>query len=88
MKERILTGWTLARVLYTAVGLFLIVNSIGDRQWFGIVFGIYFASMGIFAFGCAAGNCYTARRGSECASTSDSAIQNVQYEEVKTGKDA
>lgn len=59
MKERILTGWTIQRGLYVVIGGFMIVQSIMDRQWFAIVFGAYFAAMGIFAFGCAGGNCST-----------------------------
>lgn len=87
MKERMLTGWTLSRVLYTAGGLLIIINSLVDRQWFGIVFGVYFASMGIFAFGCAAGNCYTGRTRTQQQSVSGNALPEVQFEEVKTKKD-
>ncbi len=58
MKQRILTGWTFQRGLYAAMGILIIVQSLTENQWIGVPFGIYFASMGIFAFGCAAGNCY------------------------------
>ncbi|MGV8878118.1 MAG: hypothetical protein ACOH2A_03710 [Sphingobacteriaceae bacterium] len=57
MKNRILTGWTFRRVLYVAIGLFVVIQSVMQQQWLGIFLGSYFASMGIFAFGCAAGNC-------------------------------
>ncbi|MFN3940472.1 MAG: hypothetical protein ACK4IY_07775 [Chitinophagales bacterium] len=57
MKNRILTGWTFARVLYLILGSIVIVQSILDSQWFGVAFGGYFAAMGLFAFGCASGNC-------------------------------
>lgn len=57
MKERILTGWTIARWLYLGIGILMIVQSVISRQWFGIAIGSYFAAMGLFAFGCAAGNC-------------------------------
>lgn len=87
MKERILTGWTLTRVLYTAGGLFLMINSLADRQWFGILFGAYFASMGIFAFGCAGGNCYTGRTEPQDRSISGKSLQDIQFEEVKTKQD-
>ena len=63
MKERILTGWTFARVLYLVIGTFLIIQSAMDKQWIGVLVGSYFASMGVFAFGCASGNCY----GGNCA---------------------
>lgn len=58
MKQRILRGWNIQRVLYVVLGVMVIIQSIGQHQWPGIVFGGYFASMGIFAFGCAGGNCY------------------------------
>ncbi|MEY3194970.1 MAG: hypothetical protein RIQ78_1067 [Bacteroidota bacterium] len=63
MKERILTGWTFQRAVYVLMGSFLIYQSALTQEWVGIVFGGYFAAMGVFAFGCAAGNCY----GGKCA---------------------
>ena len=55
MKERILYGWTFRRVVYVLIGAYIIVQSIKDDQWIGISIGGYFAAMGLFAFGCAAG---------------------------------
>jgi hypothetical protein len=81
MKERILTGWNLSRVLYLTLGVFVIVGSIVNQQWFGLLFGGYFVSMGLFALGCAAGNC-----GAVPASKS-AALQEreeVLYEEVES----
>jgi hypothetical protein len=66
MKERILTGWTVKRVLYLGIGVFLLVQSVMDGQGFGILFGGYFAAMGLFAFGCASGNC----AGNDCSAKS------------------
>jgi len=57
MKERILTGWTFVRALYLAIGIIIIIRSAMQQQWFGVLFGGYFAAMGLFSFGCAAGNC-------------------------------
>ena len=57
MKERLLTNWTFIRVFYLVAGIFVIIQSFISRQWFGIAFGGYFAAMGLFAFGCASGNC-------------------------------
>ena len=58
MRERIFTNWSFTRVLYIAIGAAFIFQAAMDRQWFGIAFGGYFAAMGIFSFGCAAGKCY------------------------------
>ena len=86
MKERILNNWTFMRALYLIIGTAIIVQSIMSQEWFGVAFGGYFASMGLFAFGCAAGNCY----GGNCSIEQEqeqkltSAIQDVEFEEVKT----
>ena len=58
MKQRILTGWTFTRVLYLALGSMVVAESVAGQQWVGAAFGAYFAAMGLFAFGCAGGNCY------------------------------
>jgi len=58
MKKRILTGWTFARILYLVIGTLLIIQSAMNKEWIGVFIGSYFASMGLFAFGCARGNCY------------------------------
>jgi hypothetical protein len=84
MKERILTNWTFARALYLVMGIAVVVQSIMSQQWFGVAFGGYFASMGLFAFGCAAGNCYGGNCSTELEQKSNTAIQDVEFEEVKT----
>ncbi len=57
MRTRILQHWTFRRGLFIAMGVFVIVQSILNEQWLGLAFGGYFAAMGLFAFGCASGNC-------------------------------
>lgn len=84
MKERILTGWTLTRVLYLVMGTYIVVQSVLEQQWIGILLGGYFASMGLFAFGCAAGNCGVGY--SEKQKNKDTTnFEEVVFEEV-TGK--
>jgi len=83
MKERILKNWTVMRILYVVMGGIVVAQSIATHEWAGIVFGGYFAAMGIFSFGCAAGNCaHTPRR---TPHTSTMAVQepDITYEEVK-----
>ncbi len=84
MKERILTNWTFTRALYLLIGIAVIVQSVMNQQWFGVAFGGYFASMGLFAFGCAAGNCYSGNCATEPQQKSNTTIQEVEFEEVKT----
>ena len=84
MKERILNNWTFMRALYLIIGTAIIVQSIMSQEWFGVAFGGYFASMGLFAFGCAAGNCFGGNCSIEQEQKLTSAIQDVEFEEVKT----
>lgn len=58
MKQRILYNWNFQRILFLAFGVLMISQAIYERSWIGLLPGIYFAAMGLFAFGCAAGNCY------------------------------
>lgn len=57
MRDRVFKNWTFTRVVFLAIGLWIITQSVLSDEWVGVAFGGYFASMGIFAFGCAAGNC-------------------------------
>ncbi len=84
MKQRILTGWTLTRLLYLVIGVFVVINSIQAEQWFGIAFGAYFASMGIFAFGCAGGNCFGGSCATEMPTKTNSPVEEIEFEEIKT----
>ncbi len=77
MKDRILTSWTFRRGLYLLMGITVIIQSVINQQWFGVAFGGYFAAMGLFAFGCASGNCALEPK-------QKPAIQDVDFEEVKT----
>jgi len=48
------------------------------QEWIGTFIGIYFASMGLFAFGCAAGQCHI-----PTPSIKDNNSDNIQYTEIK-----
>jgi hypothetical protein len=82
LKQRILTNWTLTRVLFVAMGTVVAVSAAYDLQWFGVLFGAYFASMGLFSFGCASGACF----GGSCNTEPivKNQMQDVDFEEVKT----
>jgi len=84
MKDRILTNWSFTRVLYLIMGIVVIVQSVMSHQWFGVAFGGYFASMGLFAFGCASGNCFNGNCTTEVTNKSNTTIQDVDFEEVKS----
>ncbi|MBL0913392.1 MAG: hypothetical protein IBJ09_13570 [Bacteroidia bacterium] len=57
MIQRIRSGWNSVRILYLLAGLAITVQAIWTAEWFGLLPGLYFMSMGLFAFGCASGNC-------------------------------
>lgn len=82
MKRRILTGWTFSRALYAMIGAFIIIQSIIQHEWMGTLLGGYLASMGIFSFGCAAGNCFSGSCYSEPKPNSTSK-EKIRYEEIK-----
>ena len=78
MINRILTGWTIPRAFYLVIGSVIFIHSIVQVEWLGIAFGGYFASMGLFGFGCAAGNCYPVSR-----KTNEPGTANLDFEEIK-----
>lgn len=82
LKQRILTGWTFTRALYVLLGTFIIVQSGIHHDWIGVIFGTYFASMGVFSFGCAAGGCFTGNCAPQTTTESSKAI-DTEFEEVK-----
>lgn len=83
MIDRILTSWTLTRFLYLGLGIAIVINSAMNQQWIGILFGAYFAAMGLFAFGCAAGNCFVGNKYAAAAENNSADIQDVVFEEIK-----
>lgn len=84
MKERILYNWTFSRAIYLVLGLAIMIHGFTYQEWFGVAFGAYFASMGLFAFGCASGNCFTGNCATEPPSANDVKIEDVKFEEIKS----
>jgi hypothetical protein len=83
MKQRILAGWNYIRVIYVLLGSFIIIQSVADGQWLGILFGGYFAAMGLFAFGCAAGNCFGNGCNYQPETSNKPGSTETEFEEVK-----
>lgn len=81
MKKLLLTNWSFRRGLFLIVGVFIIIDSAQKMEWMGIIFGSYFAIMGIFQIGCATGNCAIPLT-NDVETTKD----EVQFEEVKLNK--
>lgn len=83
MKERIFTNWNFTRVIYLILGLVVVVQSVYNAQWYGVLFGVYFASMGIFAFGCAGGNCFSGNCQTEPKNVPFN-NQKIKFEEINS----
>lgn len=45
------------RFIFLIMGLILLIHTLMDQQYIGTLLGIYITVMGLFGFGCAAGNC-------------------------------
>ena len=43
--------------MYLIGGIWAITQSLMDRMWILIPFGLYFVAMAVFKFGCASGKC-------------------------------
>ncbi len=78
--QRVTMPWTFQRLLYVALGSWMVVQSIADGQWSWSIFGAYFASMGIFSFGCAAG-CGVPMRHDQVASLEEPEFHVIQQSE-------
>jgi len=84
MKQRILNGWNFKRGLYVVLGIVVIIQAATQQQWFGVVFGSYFAAMGIFSFGCASGNCFGGNCATPTSKNHTQDIEDIKFEKVKS----
>lgn len=83
--SRIANNWTVIRAIYTILGAVVIYQGTSEGQTFAIAFGIYFASMGLFNFGCAAGACYNPIDETKLSKATAN-IQDIQFEEINDNK--
>ena len=83
MLQRITNGWNFQRTLFLIMGGVVLIQSLLAREWVVVVFGGYFASMGLFGFGCAAGSCYTGNNYSAPGKNIGKDITDTEFEEVK-----
>jgi hypothetical protein len=89
MKQRIISGWNWVRIVYLVMGVLVIVQSIAVKEWTGALLGAWFASMGLFGLGCAAGSCYIPDSNNHKTDSKNNLITtetdpvNTGYEEIK-----
>lgn len=82
MKNKILTGWNIRRVIYAVMGLAIVVQSILQKEWMGLPLGGILIAMSLFAVGCAAGSCYMDNCNVPNNTTTEKE-KNVVIEEIK-----
>lgn len=73
MKQRLLTGWTFNRALFSVMGIIIIIQALMIQQWAGVLLGGYFVVSGVFALGCAGGNCL----GGSCTTNNQTIPENT-----------
>jgi hypothetical protein len=73
-------NWSIRRWFYVGAGLLLMALSWAEKQTYGMIFGAYFAFMGIFNFGCASGNCVPSSRPPRAQEQN---TKDITFEEVK-----
>lgn len=57
MKTLLFTNWHLMRWIRLAFALFLFGEAYATREWFFIVFGLFFLLQALFNWGCGANSC-------------------------------
>lgn len=83
MKDRLTKGWNVLRIVFTVLGLFILIQSILDQELLSSLLGGYLAIMGLFGIGCASGSCCAT---GVCNSSKKSELNKeneVIYQEIK-----
>lgn len=83
MKNRLTTGWNFIRIVFTALGLFMLIQSLMDNEYLSSFLGGYLAVMGLFGVGCASGSCYSSGNCSSRNKSEFNADKKVVYQEIK-----
>ena len=84
LMQRISTNWTFTRFFYLLMGMVMFYQAFYDRQWPIAAFGLYFSSMGLFAFGCAGGNCYVVSSTTDNKIVDNTGVDTIDFEEIKS----
>jgi len=58
MKHRIITGWSIQRVVLLLSGAFILVVAITAKEPLAGLIGVFLTAMGILGYKRGAGNCY------------------------------
>jgi len=83
MKERLLHNWTITRVFYVLIGSYTAISAFIEKEWIFGILGLLFASMGLFALGCAGKNCFSKSCEISNQKSNPSIEKEIEYEEIK-----
>jgi fucose permease len=75
LLQRFFLPWTVTRILFLFVGGSIFYPAAIEKLWVGIIFGLYFIGSGLFAWGCAGGNCQT-------PAPKQSSNQEIEFNEI------
>ena len=78
----IIQKYSIIRWFYAIVGLGIFFSALLDKKYLEMIFGLYFASMGIFNYGCAAGFCGNPKANNNVQIT-DKVNNEITFEEIK-----
>lgn len=83
MKERLLRGWNVMRILWLIVGVGIVTQSVNEKNFLMLLPGLYFVFAALANVGCFAGNCsvdYTSQKSNK------GPVADVEFEEVQSKK--
>jgi hypothetical protein len=80
--SRLLKKWNLSRILFLFLGISILYQTTQSNEWFGYIIGVYFLLMGVFALGCASGNCGIPHS-STTSTTNSETKEEIHFEEVQ-----
>ncbi|MFN5984293.1 MAG: hypothetical protein ACK476_00595 [Fluviicola sp.] len=80
--SRLLKNWNLSRILFLFLGISILYQTTQSNEWFGYIIGVYFLLMGVFALGCASGNCGIPHSTNTRVSNSEN-DETIHFEEVQ-----
>ena len=76
LLKRFFLPWTITRFMFLFLGTTVFAQAAIDGLWIGIVFGFYFIATGLFAWGCAGGNCHV-------PTPTNTQSKEIEFEEIK-----
>jgi len=77
MRNNILSGWNIMRILRLALGILIVIEGIQEKEWALVVLGVLFSAMPLLNAGCCGGTTCNTPAPKRSRKTED-----ISYEEV------